>query len=266
MLIYPTFNPIAISIGPLAIRWYALAYVAGFILGWQYGLSLIRRAKSGITAEHFDGFLTWAVIGTLLGGRIGYVLFYQAEIYAANPIEIFKIWHGGMSFHGGALGVILAAYLYARRYKIPFFALTDCLAAVVPIGLGLGRVANFVNGELWGRVSDVPWAMIFPRAGLLPRHPSQIYEALLEGVILFTLMFFLARQPVIRARPGFLSGCFLFTYGLFRFTLELFREPDAGVGFVFGGATMGQLLCIPMMLYGFYLVLWSERRVRQRIN
>jgi phosphatidylglycerol:prolipoprotein diacylglycerol transferase len=260
MLTFPAFNPIALSIGPLTIRWYALAYLAGFVLGWRLCLSLAKRRADGPTPKMYDDFLSWAVIGTILGGRIGYVLFYQAGFYAENPMEIFQVWHGGMSFHGGALGVISAAWLFARMHKVSFLAFTDLLAVVTPIGLGLGRLANFINGELFGRVTDVPWGMVFPRGGPLPRHPSQLYEAGLEGAVLFSIMLLLAYQPKCLARPGFLSGVFLFGYGLFRFMVEFFRQPDAQLGFLYAGATMGQLLCIPMMMFGVYIILRSERR------
>jgi phosphatidylglycerol:prolipoprotein diacylglycerol transferase len=263
-LAFPPLDPIAFSVGPLAIRWYALAYLVGFLLGWRYCLFLAAQNAKDPTPKQYDDFLTWAVVGTVLGGRLGYILFYQADFYFAHPLEIFKVWHGGMSFHGGMLGVISAAWIYTKRHKISFFAFTDLLACVTPIGLGLGRLANFVNGELYGRETDAPWGMIFPRGGDIPRHPSQLYEASLEGLVLFLVMFALARQPKLRGRAGFLSGCFLLLYGLFRFTLEFFREPDTQLGFLMGGTTMGQWLSIPMVLFGLYLMLWSERRSRKR--
>jgi len=264
MLTFPAFDPVAIAIGPLAIRWYALAYLAGFLLGWRTCLALAKQNPKGPSPQLYDDFLSWAVIGTVLGGRIGYILFYQAEYYAEHPLEMLEVWHGGMSFHGGALGVISAALLFTRTRKIHFFSFTDLLAVVTPIGLGLGRLANFVNGELYGRVTDASWGMIFPRGGDLPRHPSQLYESVLEGLMLFTIMLLLARQEKLRARPGFLSGVFLLGYGIFRFGVEFFREPDAQLGFLFAGATMGQLLCIPMMLFGVYLILRSDRRAEKR--
>ncbi len=264
MLTFPAFDPVAVAIGPIAIRWYALAYLAGFLLGWRYCLSLARQNPKGPQPLHYDDFLSWAVIGTVLGGRLGYVLFYQADYYFAHPLEMLQVWHGGMSFHGGALGVIGSAWLFTRSRKIDFFAFTDLLAVVTPIGLGLGRLANFVNGELFGRVTDAPWGMVFPRGGDQPRHPSQLYEAGLEGLVLLVIMAVLVRQPKLRARPAFLSGAFLFFYGLFRFSVEFFREPDQQLGFLFAGATMGQLLCLPMMAFGLYLILRSERRVGTR--
>ncbi len=259
-LAFPPLDPVAISIGPLAIRWYALAYLAGFIIGWRYCLYLARQNAQGPSPDRYDEFLTWAVIGTILGGRIGYILFYQPEYYLAHPMDMLRVWHGGMSFHGGLIGVLSAAWGYTRKHKISFLSFMDVVACVTPIGLGLGRVANFINGELYGRVADVAWAVVFPRGGDMPRHPSQLYEALLEGAVLFLILFLLARQKKIRVRPGFLSGAFLAGYGLFRFGIEFFREPDAQLGFLFAGATMGQLLCIPMFLFGLYLIFHSERR------
>jgi phosphatidylglycerol:prolipoprotein diacylglycerol transferase len=255
MLTFPDFDPVAISIGPIAIRWYALAYLAGFLLGWRYCLALAHKNPEDPSPQHFDDFLSWAVIGTVLGGRLGYVLFYQNDYYASHLVEILQVWHGGMSFHGGAAGVITAAWLFTRKYKLNFFAFTDLLAVVTPIGLGLGRIANFINGELFGRVTTVPWGMVFPRGGDLPRHPSQLYEAALEGLLLFTVMALLARLPRIRAQTGFLSGVFLLGYGFCRFLIEFLREPDQQLGFLVAGATMGQLLCLPMMALGLYLIL-----------
>lgn len=263
-LVFPPLDPVALSIGPLAIRWYALAYLAGFLLGWRYCLYLARQNPKGPSAEMFDEYLTWAVIGTVIGGRLGYIFFYQADYYFAHPLEMLQVWHGGMSFHGGMLGVIGAAWLFTRKHKISFFAFTDVLACVTPIGLGLGRVANFINGELYGRQTDMPWGMIFPRGGDVPRHPSQLYEALLEGVLLFVVLFLLSRRKNIRARHGFISGAFLFGYGVFRFLIECLREPDAQLGLLAAGLTMGQWLCIPMVMYGCYLILWSEKRATRR--
>jgi phosphatidylglycerol---prolipoprotein diacylglyceryl transferase len=252
--LFPPLNPVSISLGPVEVHWYALAYLAGFVLGWRYCLYLARKYPKGPPPQHFDDFLTWAVLGTVLGGRLGYIFIYQPDYYFAHPAQTLEIWHGGMSFHGGMLGVIGAALLFTARRHIAFFSFTDVLACVAPIGLGLGRLANFVNGELYGRETDVPWAVIFPRGGNVPRHPSQIYEALMEGLLLLTIMFLLSRRFQWRARPGFLSGSFLFFYGIFRFTAEFFREPDAQLGFLWWGATMGQLLCTPMIAIGIYLL------------
>lgn len=263
--VFPNIDPVAVSLGPVVIRWYALAYLAGFILGWRYCLNLADQSPSAPAPQLYDDFLTWAVIGTVLGGRLGYILFYQTDYYFQHPLEMLKVWHGGMSFHGGMLGVIGAAWLFTRLHKVRFLAFTDILACVTPIGLGLGRLANFVNGELYGRATNLPWGMVFPRGGDVMRHPSQLYEASSEGLILFLVLFFLVRQPKIRGRVGFISGVFLFLYGSFRFGLEFLREPDAQLGFLYGGATMGQLLCIPMILFGVYIILWSERRARRRL-
>ena len=256
---FPPLDPVLVEIGPLAIRWYALAYLAGFILGWRYCLWLARQNAAGPSAQAYDDFLTWAVIGTVLGGRLGYVLFYQAAHYLQQPLEIFQVWHGGMSFHGGMLGVIAATWLFARRQKLSFFAFSDLLACATPIGLFFGRIANFINGELYGRPSDLPWAVIFPRGGDIPRHPSQLYEALLEGLVLFLLLGWLAQNQRLRQQTGFLSGLFLLSYAQFRFIVEFFREPDAQLGFLYAGATMGQLLCLPMMLAGFIIIVWAMK-------
>jgi phosphatidylglycerol:prolipoprotein diacylglycerol transferase len=262
--VFPPLDPVAMSLGPIVVRWYALAYLAGFVLGWRYCLWLSARNPKGPTPRQYDDFLTWAVLGTVLGGRLGYILFYQPDYYFSHPQEMLEVWHGGMSFHGGMLGVIAAALIFTARKHIGFFAFTDVLACVTPIGLGLGRLANFVNGELYGRVTDVAWGVIFPRGGDLPRHPSQLYEAGMEGLVLLAVMYLLACKPGWRARPGFLSGWFLCLYGVFRFTLEFFREPDSQLGYLWGGATMGQLLSLPMILFGLYLVMRSERRSERR--
>jgi phosphatidylglycerol---prolipoprotein diacylglyceryl transferase len=201
----------------------------------------------------------------VLGGRLGYIFFYQPDYYFAHPSEMLEVWHGGMSFHGGMMGVLAAAWIFTRRRHLHFFPFTDVLACVTPIGLGLGRIANFVNGELYGRVTDVPWGMVFPRdPDHLPRHPSQLYEASLEGLALLIILYLLSRCVKWRARPGFLSGWFLLLYGVFRFSMEFFREPDPQLGFLWGGATMGQLLCLPMIMFGVYLIMRSERRTAKR--
>lgn len=262
--LFPSIDPVFFAVGPIEIRWYALAYLAGFLGGWWLCMKLARlNPKGKPTAKDYDDFLTWAVIGTILGGRLGYVLFYQFDYYMTQPLEALKVWHGGMSFHGGMLGVIAAALLFAARRKISFFAFTDVLAVVTPIGLGLGRLANFVNGELFGRVTEAPWGVVFPHGGDLPRHPSQLYEAGLEGAVLLILMLFLAFNPKVRAKEGVLSGAFLTFYAAFRFGIEFFREPDAQLGFLFAGATMGQLLCVPMFLFGLGLIAYALKKERQ---
>jgi len=260
VLLFPQFDPVLVQIGPFGIRWYALAYIAGIVLGWRLLRHLVAQAPAVTTAVQADDFVTWATLGIVLGGRLGYVLFYQPGVYLAHPAMIFAVWEGGMSFHGGALGVTVAILWFCRRNAIPLLGFADRVAVCVPIGLGLGRIANFVNGELWGREAPdwLPWAMIFPNGGPVPRHPSQLYEALLEGLVLFLVMFVLSRQERLRARFGWLTGAFLVGYGIARTTGEFFREPDLFLGYLIGGVTMGQLLCIPMLLAGFWLILRSK--------
>jgi len=252
---FPAIDPVAVAIGPFAIRWYALAYIAGLLLGWRLLRRLMAAPPTVGSLQQADDFLTWATLGVILGGRLGYVLFYRPSFYFAHPLEILKVWSGGMSFHGGALGVIIAIIVFARLSRIPILALGDRVVPCVPIGLGLGRIANFINGELWGRVTDVPWAMVFPTGGPLPRHPSQLYQATLEGLMLFLVLFLLARKESIRARYGFISGAFLAGYGIARIIGEFFREPDSFMGFLTFGATMGQLLSVPMVIVGAVLML-----------
>jgi phosphatidylglycerol---prolipoprotein diacylglyceryl transferase len=243
------------TLGPFAIRWYALAYIAGLIIGWRYCMALAKRPPQIAKAQDIDDFLVWATIGVVLGGRIGYVLFYDLPRYLAEPAEIIKLWHGGMSFHGGALGVCVAIFLFCRQRKIALLGFADIIACAVPIGLFFGRIANFINGELWGRPTDVDWAMIFPGdPDHLPRHPSQLYEAFLEGIVLFLVLWALQRFVGARRRQGLLTGVFLAGYGLARITVEFFRQPDAQLGFLFAGATMGQLLSIPLVVIGVWLV------------
>jgi phosphatidylglycerol:prolipoprotein diacylglycerol transferase len=258
---FPMIDPTLVQIGPIAIRWYALAYIVGIVLGWRLMLRLVALPAVVATKQQVDDFVTWATLGIVLGGRLGYVLFYRPGYYLFHPLEIFAVWGGGMSFHGGALGVIIALWLYCRQQRIDFMAFGDRMATVVPIGLFLGRCANFVNSELWGRVApDVPWAMVFPNGGPEPRHPSQLYQAGMEGILLFVLLQVLVRQPALRARRGLLSGVFIAGYGLARIVGEVFRQPDAHLGFLFAGATMGQLLSVPMLLLGGWLILRSRPR------
>ena len=257
-LIFPMIDPVAVSIGPFAVRWYALAYIAGILLGWFYAVRLTSREPKLVPRASLDDFVLYAVLGVILGGRLGYVLFYQPAYFAANPGAIIQLWQGGMSFHGGMLGVVLAIVLYAWRRKIPILAFGDVIAAVAPIGLFLGRVANFVNAELWGRASTVPWAMVFPGAGYETRHPSQLYQAMMEGIILFMILWF-AEVRGWRRRPGMIMGLFLLGYGVFRAVGEIFREPDSFKGFLTLGLTMGQWLSVPMILVGVYLILYAAR-------
>ena len=255
-ILYPEFDPVLFSIGPFAIRWYALAYIVSILAGWQYCRRIALRPPSLVKPEALDDFMAWAVLGVVLGGRLGYVLFYKPLHYLENPLEIVQIWEGGMSFHGGLIGVLAAIALFARRQGVSFFTLADLIAAATPIGLLLGRIANFINGELYGRPADpdLPWAMVFPASDGQPRHPSQLYEAALEGLVLFCLLYLAVRAGAL-VRTGLLSGLFLIGYGLARVVVEFFREPDAHLGFLFAGATMGQLLSLPMVLAGLYLAI-----------
>ena len=257
---FPDIDPVAFEIGPLIVRWYALAYIAGILAGWKYCQWLKRRPAGLVPQTALDDFLAWAVLGVILGGRLGYVLFYQPGHFLANPLAILEVWRGGMSFHGGLVGTTIALILFAQARRIPLLALTDLVAAATPIGLGLGRIANFINGELYGRPTDVPWAVVFPAGGPAPRHPSQLYEAMLEGVALFLLLLVLVRVFEARKRPGLISGVFLLGYGAARIFAEYFREPDPQLGFLWGGATMGQLLTLPMMAGGLALLLIARRR------
>ena len=253
MLMHPQFDPVALQLGPVSIHWYGLAYLAAFALfNWLARLRVRQPpfASAGWTTQDVEDLLFFGVLGVILGGRLGYVLFYKPAYYMDHPAEILAVWQGGMSFHGGLLGVIVALALFAWRRKRPLLQVGDLVAPCVPLGLACGRVANFVNGELWGRAADpaLPWAMVFPQSGsLLPRHPSQLYQVALEGVLLFALLWWLARKP----RPwGVLSGAFLVGYGILRFIAEYFREPDNFLGLLSLGLSMGQWLCIPMVLTG----------------
>ncbi len=259
-LTFPEFDPVAVQIGPIAIRWYALAYIAGLVLGWQFVRLLAKRGYIALTRAQIDDLLFWAAMGVILGGRVGYTLFYRPDYYLFNPLEILKVWQGGMSFHGGLLGVVLAIIWFARRNKLPIFVVGDAVAAAAPIGLFFGRIANFVNGELFGRVSDAPWAMVFPTGGLFPRHPSQLYEAGLEGLVLFLVLAWLAFRTDALRRPGLAAGVFLVGYALARSFVEFFREPDVGIALPDIGITMGQLLSLPMLIIGLLLISRAWRR------
>jgi phosphatidylglycerol:prolipoprotein diacylglycerol transferase len=255
---FPAIDPVAISLGPFAIRWYALAYIVGLLVGWRYCLALAERRPHLVDRRDVDDFLVWATLGVVLGGRIGYVLFYKPGYYIYHPLEALYVWHGGMSFHGGALGVTLAIILFTRARRIALFAFSDIITAAIPIGLFFGRIANFINGELSGRPSDVPWAMIFPNGGPVPRHPSQLYEAFCEGVLLFLLLF-AAERLHARQRPGVVTGLFLVGYAAARMSGELFRQPDPQLGFLIFGTTMGQLLSIPLLIAGILIIAWALR-------
>ncbi len=254
VLPFPKFDPVLIAIGPFAIRWYALAYIVGILLGWLYARAVLRRetlwgGPPPMTVADFDDFVLWVTLGIILGGRIGYVLFYNPAHFFAHPLEVFEVWKGGMSFHGGFTGCVLAVVLFARQRGISFLPLGDLTCAVAPIGLLLGRIANFINGELWGRPTDVPWAMVFPTGGPFPRHPSQLYEATAEGLLLLIALGLLIRAGALK-RPGLITGAFAILYGIARIGCELFREPDPQLGFLWGGLTMGMLLSIPLIAVG----------------
>lgn len=260
---FPMIDPVLVEIGPVVIRWYALAYITGLVLGWRYIIWLARKPGSLIKPDDADDFLTWATFAVILGGRLGYVIFYKPEYYLANPDAILKTWQGGMSFHGGFIGVILAALWFTHLRKIKFLAFLDLAAVVAPFGLLFGRLANFINSELWGRVTDVPWGFVFPNGGPLPRHPSQLYEAALEGIVLLVVLHLVWRCKSWRETPGVLSGVFLIGYGLSRIIVEFFRQPDAHLGFLAGGATMGQMLSLPMVLGGAALIVYARRVPKQ---
>jgi phosphatidylglycerol:prolipoprotein diacylglycerol transferase len=261
---FPMIDPVIVSFGPFAIRWYALAYIAGILLGWLYARWIIRNerlwgGKAPLTLVDYDDFIVWITIGIILGGRTGYVLFYNLSHFVSHPMEIFQLWNGGMSFHGGFLGCVAAVILFAKKRGIPILALGDITCAVGPIGLFLGRLANFINSELWGRTTDVPWAFVFPTGGPQPRHPSQLYEAALEGIVLFVILAFVVRSGALK-RPGTVIGVFAVGYGIARICAEFFREPDAQLGFLWGGLTMGMVLSVPLILAGIGFLVAAARR------
>lgn len=258
MLTYPDINPVAISLGPLAVHWYGLTYLFGFVAVWVLGRIRARRPGSGWSVEEIPDMLFYGALGVILGGRIGYLLFYHFDLLMSDPLVLFRIWQGGMSFHGGMLGVFVAMWLYGRKTRRGFFGVTDFMAPFVPIGLGAGRIGNFINGELWGRPTDLPWGMVFPFVDSLPRHPSMLYEAFLEGLVLFVILWVYSSKPRPRCA---VSGAFMLGYGVFRFAVEFVRQPDAHIGFVaFGWLTRGQLLSAPMIAFGIYLLIVAYRR------
>jgi len=244
----------------LALRWYSLAYIAGIVGGWRLLVRMLASWGAPMTRDHADAFVTWATVGIILGGRIGYVLFYDFARFAADPLAIFKLWEGGMSFHGGVIGSLIAIFFFARANGLNWLRIADYVACVEPIGQFFGRLANFVNGELWGRVTGTSWGIVFPDGGSDPRHPSQLYEAFGEGLILFAVMMFLFWRTRARAHPGELVGAFGVGFGAIRFVIEFFRQPDAQVGYLAFGLTMGQLLCVPMVLVGAGLIVAGRRR------
>lgn len=266
MIDFPNIDPVAFSIGPFEVRWYALAYIAGLLFAIWYAKRLVATPalwadrKPTATPAQIDDLFVWIALGVILGGRLGYVLFYNPLHFLANPLDIFRMWEGGMSFHGGFLGVVVALLVYGRRHGMTLDRLLDLGAAATPVGLGLGRLANFINGELYGRAGDVPWAMIFPNdPQQIPRHPSQLYEGLLEGLVLFVIIRIATHRFQALAHPGRASGLFALGYGLSRIIVEFFREPDAQLGYFFGFITMGMILSLPLVAVGIWLLLRSRR-------
>ncbi len=262
---FPAIDPVIIELGPFALRWYALAYIVGIVLAWRYMRALVVNdcLWGGLkrpTPEDLDDFVLWGTFGIIIGGRLGYVLFYNPQYFAANPMEAFAVWTGGMSFHGGFAGTVIAMILFAWKRGLSVWTLFDLAGCAAPIGLFFGRIANFINAELWGRTSDVPWAFVFPGAGPEPRHPSQLYEAALEGVILFLVLRVVSHRFDLLKKPGFLAGAFAFGYGIGRSIAELYRVPDAHIGYLSGFLTMGILLSLPMILAGAAVMVWSARR------
>ena len=259
MIHYPQIDPVALSLGPISVYWYGMTYVVGLIFAWWLGKQRAQLAQSPVAEEQIDDLIFYAALGIVAGGRIGYALFYGAGSLWDDPLRVFRLWEGGMAFHGGFLGVVIAMWLFSRHQKIEFGALVDFIAPLAPVGLALGRIGNFINQELWGRPADVPWAMVFPADPLgLARHPSQLYQFAMEGVLLFFVLFWYTRSP----RPRWsAAGLFLLGYGLFRSLAEFFREPDAHIGFdALGWMTRGQLLSLPMIAVGAAIMIWAYRR------
>jgi phosphatidylglycerol:prolipoprotein diacylglycerol transferase len=253
-ILFPHIDPVAISIGPIDIRWYALAYVTGIVLGCYYVGFLAKKQAHNVTKAILDDLMTYIIFGIIIGGRLGYAIFYNPNYYISHPLEVLFTWQGGMSFHGGLIGAIVSVYLLCRKHKIAFFTITDLIACASPIGIFLGRIANFINGELYGRVTGMPWGVIFPGGGNLPRHPSQLYEAFSEGLVTFIILNILIYQTKALDKPGLMSGMFLLLYSVSRITVENFREPDAHIGFIFGSLTVGQILSSAMLISGIYII------------
>ncbi len=264
---FPQIDPVAISIFGLTIRWYALAYLCGFLGGWRYAVYLTKLYPNARpSGDDIDNLLPWIVLGVILGGRLGYVLFYGFDYYVQNPTEIPFVWQGGMSFHGGFLGVVVSIIAFAKYHKFPLLQMGDIIATVVPIGLFFGRVANFINAELYGRITTSPLGMVFPNGGPLPRHPSQLYEAALEGLLLLGILAYLVHKPHIREKHGFIAGCFILGYAVSRFIVEFFREADAHIGYAYDMMTRGQILSIPMMLLGLAFIYISLEQNKNKNN
>ena len=256
-IIFPNIDPVLLHIGPLAIRWYSLSYIFGILIGW-WGFSKTSRHLQ-IKDKDLDAILSYVILGVIIGARLGNVLFYDLITYLEDPISIFKLWEGGMSFHGGVLGVVIALFIYCKKYHLPFLPVLDLAACFAPIGLFLGRIANFINGELWGKVTDMPWGVIFPYAGPLPRHPSQIYEAILEGLLLFIFMMLILFKSKAKEYPGMMSGLMAIWYSCARIIVEFFREPYVYSIYLYIGITVGQILSLVMLLAGIILVMHSRR-------
>ena len=257
---FPEISPVMLTIGPLAIRWYSMAYLIGIVVGWFLVNRNVEKNNLGLSRAQVEDFIFYLTLGIVLGGRLGYVLFYGGSSFWQNPLQIFEVWKGGMSFHGGVLGVIVAAWYFASKVNYKFLALTDLIVLYAPIGIFFGRLANFVNDELWGRITDVPWAVKFPNGGYWPRHPSQLYEAFLEGVVMFAVLNLLWRHKAVRERHGLVSCLFVILYGIFRIVLEQFREPDVQMGYFWGGFTMGQILSLPLIALGAVVMYFLFRK------
>ncbi len=262
---FPMIDPVLIEFGPLAIRWYALAYIAGILLAWRYMIVTVRNtplwnATPHPTASDIDDFVIWATLGIVLGGRLGYILFYNLPYYLANPADILAVWEGGMAFHGGLLGMTVVLIIYSGTRGLNVWTMFDLAAIAAPVGLFFGRIANFINSELWGRPTDVAWAVVFPNGGPEPRHPSQLYEAALEGVLLFFVLRLLSHRFKLLQKPGVLAGSFVIGYGLARIFVEFYRVPDAQIGYLAGFFTMGMLLSLPMVLIGVAVLIWALKK------
>lgn len=264
MLTFPDIDPVALNLGPLKIHWYGLMYLLGFSAAWWLGKLRSKLPNAPMNADQVADLIFYCALGAVLGGRLGYVLFYDLNNYLADPINIFKIWQGGMAFHGGLIGVGIAGIIYARKLGRSFLEIADFTAPLAPIGYGAVRFANFINGELWGKVTDVPWGMVFPYAGALPRHPSQLYQSFLEGFVLFLILWLYSKK----SRPtGAVTGLFLLSYGCFRILVEFFRQPDAHIGYLaFGWLTKGQVLSVPMILGGIGLMLWAYKKNQKHVS
>ena len=268
---FPNIDPVLLRLGPLQVHWYGIAYVVGILFSWWYTRKLVTTNSlwgnrlPKITSDHLDDFLTWAVVGIILGGRLGYILFYDFGEFAQNPLRIFEIWKGGMSFHGGLLGVLLAMILFARKHGFSPFNLFDIITAAAPVGIFCVRLTNFINGELFGKPTDLPWAIAFPNGGPVPRHPSQLYEAALEGLVMFLILWLLTYQWKKLRQPGFIAGAFILWYATSRILIEFVRLPDAQIGYLFGNwLTMGMVLSIPLALTGIWAISTSTRRANSK--